>query len=463
MKAHKFFKFTSATIVILAGAAIPAFAQHGGGGHGGGGGGFHGGGGGGFHSGGGGFSGGSFRGGASSAPRGGANFSRGMSRPPVAGYSGGNANRSYSAPANGSQRGSAFSSAPRATADGQWHSFSGGSAAGAGSASAARGSASTGGGWQVSGGNRSASAGTTAGGTRTVRSFSGQGSDVWENAPASRNVVSKSSALSNIRGSFASSTTRNSTLGSNSSLVASSRLAPGASFGNSLRSNTFGGVGGGFRFGHPVGRFRGGLGFGGGCWNCGFGFGFGFGWWPGWGLGFGWPGLYWNDPWLWGWPGYGYYGYPSGYIYGDPYAGNYNYSNPAPTEDYPDADSGAPPAYQGWDQGSSQGSSQSSAQTAGAANTTVPVLLYMKDGSVYSVRDYWVAGGQIHYVLLSGAESAIDMEQLDVQRTVDENAKSGVQFTLKPSPSSFAPFPRTPAQPQPAPRMNLTTAPPVKS
>ncbi len=46
--------FKSALAILFACSAIPAFAQHGGGGHGGGGGGFHGGGGGGFHGGGGG-------------------------------------------------------------------------------------------------------------------------------------------------------------------------------------------------------------------------------------------------------------------------------------------------------------------------------------------------------------------------------------------------------------------------
>jgi len=32
-------------------------------------------------------------------------------------------------------------------------------------------------------------------------------------------------------------------------------------------------------------------------------------------------------------------------------------------------------------------------------------------------------------------ENAIDLDQIDVQRTVDENAARGVNFTLKPAPT----------------------------
>jgi hypothetical protein len=454
MKPHAFFKLVSATVFILTCTAIPVFAQRGGGSHGGGSGGFHGGGGGSFHSSGGSFGGGSFRGGSSSAPRMGAGFSRGSVGLSGAGASarfgggfsgngrsGSNTSRSFSTPANGSQRGSAFSSAPRAVADGQWHSFGGGSQG--------RNSASTGGGWRVSSGNRSASGGTASGTTRTVRSFSGQGGDVWENAPASRNMVPASRTLSNLRGSFAgnsvgNSIARNSGVPSNSSTISGSRLAPGASFGNSFRSNTF------VVFGS---QFRGG--FHGGCWNCGFGFGFGFGfgWWPGWGLGFGWPGLYWYGPWWPGYvyPGYGYYGYPAGYMYYDPSAGNY--SSPAPDENYPDAGMSATP------------DDQSSSRAVSLENSEVPVLFYLKDGAVYSGHNYWVADGQLHYFRLGGEESVIDLDQLDVQRTVDENAKSGVQFTLTPGPAKSAPTPKVPptASPTPTPQMNLISAPPVRS
>jgi hypothetical protein len=37
-----------------------------------------------------------------------------------------------------------------------------------------------------------------------------------------------------------------------------------------------------------------------------------------------------------------------------------------------------------------------------------------------------------------GGESSVDMDQVDMQRTIDENAKRGVRFTLKPKPATNA-------------------------
>jgi len=39
--------------------------------------------------------------------------------------------------------------------------------------------------------------------------------------------------------------------------------------------------------------------------------------------------------------------------------------------------------------------------------------------------------------VIDGArENVIDLDQIDVQRTVDENAARGVNFTLRPAPDS---------------------------
>lgn len=463
-------KFALAIILLFACSTIPAFAQRGGGSrsggfHGGGGGGFHGGGSGGFRSGGGGFAGG-LRGGSSSPPRASTGFSRSIPSAPLRSGGGsverpgGNVNRSYSAPVNGNQRVGNSVSPSRGIADGQWHSF-GNASAGRGavaSAPEAGASGNTGGGSHVFGGSRTAGSGVT-------RSFSGQGNEIWENASVARNVVPSSRALSSIRGSFANSSAGNSGLRSGASLSATSRFAAGSAFGNRISSKVPGSIGvaasrGVPRFGNTFNRF--GRGFRGGCWNCGFRFGIGFGLWPGWG--FGWPWLgYWNwDPFYWdslswGWSGYGYYGYPAanspGYY---PYDDGYSYSAPS-DESYPSADLSAQ---------SAGPAAQSSPQTFSVANGAAPVLLYLKDGSVYSARSYWVAGGKLHFVLLSGAESAVDMEQFDMQRTIDVNAKSGVPFTLKPDPDSSAPAPGE-APPAGSPnrmsQINLTLAPTAQS
>ncbi len=456
-------KFALPITILFACSVVPAFAQRGGGSHGGGGGGFHGGGGG--------FSGGS-RGGSSSAPRmGGGGYSRPAPSAPSRSSSGsyarpgGNAYQSYSAPANVPSRGGYSSAAPRGAANGEWQSFGGSAAARGGVAppAEARSSSAPNSGSQNFGGNRAAGSGS-------IRSFSGQGNQVWENSPVARNVVPSSRTLSSIRGSFGNSLGGASGIRSSGSLSTKSVLPARSSLGNSLNSGAFG-FNPARNFGNRFNRFNGG--FRGGCWNCGFGFGFGF--WPGWG--FGWPGLGfgfggWCDPFYWdslswGCPGYGYgyglgyYGYPSGYGYAPYYDNGYSYSSPpdaAQQGDDSDIDQGyGPDSSPGL--GSAPPAMDSGSQTGGGIQVTVPVILYLKDGSAYSVRDYWVTGGQLHYVMLNGSESAFDVDRLDLQRTVDENAKSGVQFVLKPNPSGFAPAPgQTPPanSPDPARQINLT-------
>jgi hypothetical protein len=64
------------------------------------------------------------------------------------------------------------------------------------------------------------------------------------------------------------------------------------------------------------------------------------------------------------------------------------------------------------------------------------VALFLKDGSVYAVSDYWLAGGQLHYVTNYGGQNSLDISQIDLQRTVDANARRGVTFILRPAPEN---------------------------
>lgn len=50
-------------------------------------------------------------------------------------------------------------------------------------------------------------------------------------------------------------------------------------------------------------------------------------------------------------------------------------------------------------------------------------------------NDYWLQEGQFHYTVKYGGENTISMDQVDLQRSVDENAKRGVKFSLKPKPA----------------------------
>ncbi|MFY9529711.1 MAG: hypothetical protein WBC04_07275 [Candidatus Acidiferrales bacterium] len=186
-----------------------------------------------------------------------------------------------------------------------------------------------------------------------------------------------------------------------------------------------------------------------GCFGCGFdwGFGLGFGWgwgfggwWgPGWAWG-GWWDPYWYDPW-WAWPAppYG-YSYPPPADYNVYYGNDRSPSSDAPssnqpsTTNPPSADQNAP---------ASQGSPNTNPVTGNVAESTPTVLLYLNDGTMYAASDYWLADNKLHYVVNYGGESTVDMDQVNLQRTVDENAKRGVRFSLKPKSNNSNPAPGT--------------------
>ena len=486
----------STITILFACSAIPAFAQHGGGGghaggfgggggfHGGGGmggGGFHGGGGGGFHGGGGGFhaGGGGFHGGGYGPPSAGYGAPHaGPSVPtmrPGGGYGGngqrpGNGYSGYSRPggsgAGGNQRFGSSAQAPPAAADGRWHSFSGeGGNRGPSGPPSQAGSSAGSGGYRVYGGSRGAAS------SGTGRSFSGEGHQIWENAPAARNVVPKSQSLSTIHDSFNASLGANSMSRSNSFLSTNSRNSNQSAIGRRGFSGGLNTANSSQAFSHnrigtPFVRPR-------GCTNCGVGSGFGsglgvnvfngwgwnnswrWGWgfgrgWGGWGWGWGWPWIgswgwdpFWYDLW-WGGPsyGYGYPAYPNYGVYNYPdsgYSAPNDNSAPPPQQDNQ-------PNYNQDNQGESNGnwitpngSSPSYSQNPGGI--TVPILIYMKNGSVYSVRDYWMVDGELHYIMINGVQKSVDLDLVDLQRTNTENAKSGVKFIFKSEPSVTPPAP----------------------
>ncbi|HXY23045.1 MAG TPA: hypothetical protein VEI73_00210 [Candidatus Acidoferrum sp.] len=67
------------------------------------------------------------------------------------------------------------------------------------------------------------------------------------------------------------------------------------------------------------------------------------------------------------------------------------------------------------------------------------VRLYLKDGTVYSVTDYWFVNDQIHFTLPEeeGAESGeqvIGVDELDLQKTIDVNRRRGFRFVRRDEP-----------------------------
>jgi hypothetical protein len=139
---------------------------------------------------------------------------------------------------------------------------------------------------------------------------------------------------------------------------------------------------------------------------------------PFFGLGFGWgfgPGFYGGcDP-IWSW-GYG-CNAPPAYDYGSyfsPYSLGPN--NPQPQMEIQNS-----PVY-----------------LDGEENSQF-VQLYLKDGTVYSVTDYWLVHGDLHFKMIEDqgakvAEHTIDFSELDLQKTIDVNTARGFRFVLRNEP-----------------------------
>ena len=177
------------------------------------------------------------------------------------------------------------------------------------------------------------------------------------------------------------------------------------------------------------------------------------------GLGFGFGGFDCFNPWDPFWSGFGWGGYDCFGAF-DPYWGGYGAAYGPGAYGYFDNSSGnfsSSPNYQVFSGGADSAPDdsgavdnnangnvtyQNSPQDMGVAadqsspSEEQPFVLYMKDGSSYAVTRYWVQGGKLHYVTTYGGENVVALDQLNVQRTVDENAALGHTFTLAPAPGA---------------------------
>jgi hypothetical protein len=165
--------------------------------------------------------------------------------------------------------------------------------------------------------------------------------------------------------------------------------------------------------------------FGGGFFGFGLGYGYGY-----------------CDP-FWGCPAWYYGGYYNGGYYGNQI---YNQS----TDESSVSNEFNPSRY--W------GPSAPPEETGGGSSSDSEVVLFLKDGTVYAVTDYWIADNKLHYITNYGGENSIPLDQIDIQRTVDVNAKRGINITLRPTPQSQAAPGPPDAQPAP-PAPNAPPAP----
>jgi hypothetical protein len=65
--------------------------------------------------------------------------------------------------------------------------------------------------------------------------------------------------------------------------------------------------------------------------------------------------------------------------------------------------------------------------------------LYLKDGSVLTVTDYWLVDNQLHFTMIEEGgtkpiEHEIPFDELDVQRTIDIAGRRGFRFALRNKP-----------------------------
>lgn len=140
-----------------------------------------------------------------------------------------------------------------------------------------------------------------------------------------------------------------------------------------------------------------------------------FGYWPGYGFNsVWWPSC---NP-FWGW-GFGCNAAPYGPYYGYGFGG---YTLPYVSPYL------APPEY----------APSPSYSYSGEETRELPQL-YLHDGTVYTVTDYWLVNGQIHFTTLEvggtkSVEHVIPFEDLDLQQTIDVNTGRGFRFVLRNAP-----------------------------
>lgn len=74
----------------------------------------------------------------------------------------------------------------------------------------------------------------------------------------------------------------------------------------------------------------------------------------------------------------------------------------------------------------------------GAERPDLPQL-FLKDGAVLFVNDYWVVDDQLHFTIIedeggTAAKHVVPFEQLDLQKTIDVNTQRGFRFLLRNEP-----------------------------
>jgi len=67
------------------------------------------------------------------------------------------------------------------------------------------------------------------------------------------------------------------------------------------------------------------------------------------------------------------------------------------------------------------------------------VELFLKDGTAFSVTDYWFVNDQVHFTTLEedgakSTEDVIGLDELDVQKTIEVNTRRGFRIVRRDEP-----------------------------
>jgi len=124
----------------------------------------------------------------------------------------------------------------------------------------------------------------------------------------------------------------------------------------------------------------------------------------------------WGDPFFFG-PTFYNYGFPYG-----PYVAAPSYYAPSPDADAPSS--------------TAEPSNAETKPLTSAREAPKPAVTWLqtKDGELYGLTDYWADDGRLYYVTDYGAKNSIPLDQIDLDKTVELNAKQGVEFVLRRKP-----------------------------
>jgi hypothetical protein len=82
--------------------------------------------------------------------------------------------------------------------------------------------------------------------------------------------------------------------------------------------------------------------------------------------------------------------------------------------------------------GSTQNAATNNAAPGDEAKSEQPVtLLQLRNGSMYGLVYYWVEDGQLHYTTTYGGRDCLELDRIDLEKTIQLNAERGIRFVLR--------------------------------